>query len=93
MNVLTFSEARACLKTVMDKVCEDHDPTVITRVNGEHVVLMSMADYSSMQETLHLLSTEANANRLRQSIANMRAGKVRVRGLIGDESKESQSQE
>ena len=40
MNVLTFSEARASLKTVMDKVCEDHDPTVITRVNGEHVVLM-----------------------------------------------------
>ena len=30
MNVLTFSEARASLKTVMDKVCEDHDPTVIT---------------------------------------------------------------
>ena len=76
MNVLTFSEARASLKTVMDKVCEDHDPTVITRVNGEHVVLMSMADYSSMQETLHLLSTEANANRLRQGLEQLEAGQV-----------------
>lgn len=38
MNVLTFSEARASLKQAMDKVCDDHQPTVITRQRGEHVV-------------------------------------------------------
>ncbi|WP_333904075.1 type II toxin-antitoxin system prevent-host-death family antitoxin [Achromobacter insolitus] len=88
MNILTFSEARASFKTVMDNVCKDHDPTVITRVNGEHVVLMSMADYNSMKETLYLLSTEANANRLRKSIANLRAGKAREQELICNESEE-----
>lgn len=41
MNILTFSEARASLKTVMDDVCKDHTPTVVSRVNGEHVVILS----------------------------------------------------
>ena len=65
-------------------------PTVITRVNGEHVVLMSMADYNSMTETLHLLSTEANAKRLWKSIASLRAGKVLDQELIHDESEKAQ---
>ena len=76
MNILTFSEARSNFKTVMDNVCRDHDPTVITRVNGDHVVMLSMDDYSSMEETLYLLSTEANTTRLRSSLANLRAGKA-----------------
>lgn len=86
MNILTFSEARASFKTVMDNVCKDHDPTVITRVNGEHVVMLSMADYESMKETLYLLSTANNANRLRSSIANLQAGKAQTRELFTNES-------
>lgn len=85
MNILTFSEARASFKTVMDNVCKDHDPTVITRVNGQHVVMMSMADYESMKETLYLLSTENNTNRLRSSLANLRAGKAQKRELFTNE--------
>lgn len=88
MNILTFSEARSSFKTVMDNVCKDHDPTVITRVNGDHVVMLSMADYSSMKETLYLLSTDANANRLRSSLANLRAGKAQSRELFTNESQQ-----
>ena len=61
-----------------------------SRCNGEHVVLMSMADYNSMTETLHLLSTEANAKRLWKSIASLRAGKVLDQELIHDESEKAQ---
>ncbi|HEY1611234.1 MAG TPA: type II toxin-antitoxin system prevent-host-death family antitoxin [Paraburkholderia sp.] len=84
MNILTFSEARAGLKQAMDDVCRDHEPVVITRQRGEHVVLVSLDDFNSMQETLHLLESPANAKRLAESIAEFNAGKTAVRGLIDE---------
>ena len=72
MNILTFSEARANLKTVMDDVCKDHSPSVVTRVNGEHVVMLSLADFNSMEETMFLLGSANNAIRLMESIAQLR---------------------
>jgi len=84
MNILTFSEARAGFKQALDAVCRDHEPTVITRQRGEHVVMISLDDYNSMQETLHLLGTPANSDRLRQSIAEFRAGKTLIKDLATD---------
>jgi antitoxin YefM len=84
MNILTFSEARAGLKQAMDDVCRDHEPAVITRQRGEHVVLISLDDFNSMLETLHLLGAPANANRLSESIAEFNAGKTSARGLIDE---------
>lgn len=81
MNILSFSEARASLKAVMDDVCKDHEPAVITRQSGEHVVMISLADYTSMEETMHLLSSPKNASRLMESVAQLRAGKARIREL------------
>ncbi len=82
MNILTFTEARASLKTVMDNVCRDHAPTVVTRVNGEHVVMLSLADFNSMEETMYLLGSANNASRLMESIAQLKAGKAQARELI-----------
>jgi len=89
MNILTFSEARAGLKTVMDDVCRDHSPTVITRVNGEHVVMLSLSDFNSIEETLYLLGSAKNAKRLMESIAQLKAGKTKSRDLIRNEKQES----
>jgi antitoxin YefM len=89
MNVLTFSEARAGLKTVMDDVCKDHTPTVITRVNGEHVVMLSLADFNSIEETMYLLGSAKNASRLMASVAQLKAGKAQFRELIRNEKQES----
>ncbi|RZA29162.1 MAG: type II toxin-antitoxin system prevent-host-death family antitoxin [Proteobacteria bacterium] len=74
MNVLTFSQARAGLKQTMDDVCRDHEPAVITRQRGEHVVILSLEDYNAMEETLYLLGSAENAKRLRESIAQHKAG-------------------
>lgn len=93
MNILTFSEARASLKTVMDDVCKDHAPTVITRVNGEHVVMLSLADFNSMEETMYLLSSPKNASRLMESIAQLKAGRTQPRELIRNEQEEGREQE
>jgi antitoxin YefM len=78
MNILTFSQARASLKTVMNDVCKDHVPTVITRVNGEHVVMLSLADFNRMEETMYRLSSPKNANRLMESTAQIKAGKTQT---------------
>jgi antitoxin YefM len=92
MNVLTFSEARASLKTVMDNVCKDHTPTIVSRVSGEHVVMMSLADFNSMTETMYLLSSPANVNHLMESIAQLRAGQAQPRELIRHEKSKKQKQ-
>lgn len=82
MNILSYSEARASFKETMDVACRDHNPTVVTRRGGDPVVILSLADYSSMEETLYLLSSEKNAARLRASIAEIKAGKAQIRELI-----------
>jgi antitoxin YefM len=88
MNILTFSEARASFKQALDEVCKDHEPTVITRQRGEHVVMISLDDYNSMQETLHLLGSPKNAERLRESIAEFKAGKTLIKDLLKDDATE-----
>lgn len=85
MNILTFSEARAGLKAVMDDVCNDHSPTVITRQNGDPVVMLSLADYTSIEETLYLLRSPKNASRLLESFEQLKSGKARKRELIRNE--------
>lgn len=92
MNILTFSEARAGLKSVMDNVCTDHTPTVITRVSGEHVVMLSLSDFNSIEETLHLLGSAKNASRLMESVAQIKAGRAQSRELIRNEKQEGRKQ-
>jgi antitoxin YefM len=73
MDVLTYSDTRAKLKDVMDRVVEDHAPVVVTRKRGEAVVMVSLADWNAMEETAHLLSTPRNAERLADAIAQLDA--------------------
>lgn len=82
MKIVTYSEARSALKTVLDRVHDDADITVISRRDGADAVVMSLEHYQSMMETMHLLSTPANAAHLAKSIAQHKAGKAVRRDLI-----------
>ena len=82
MNVITFTDTRANLKDVMDRVVEDHAPVVISRQKAEAVVMVSLADWNAIEETMHLVSSPANAARLMESLAEMDAGAAVERGLI-----------
>ncbi|TDT96448.1 antitoxin YefM [Azorhizobium sp. AG788] len=82
MDVLSYSDTRANLKEVMDRVVEDHAPVVITRQKAEAVVMVSLSDWSAMEETLHLLSSPANAARLREGVAELEAGGGSERDLV-----------
>ncbi|WMT91352.1 type II toxin-antitoxin system prevent-host-death family antitoxin [Pelagibacterium sp. H642] len=82
MSVMTYSDARANFKDVMDRAINDHEEVVVTRRKGEAVVVVSLEDWSAINETLYLLSTPANAQALRESIAELDAGKGTERDLI-----------
>jgi antitoxin YefM len=82
MRVVSYTEARNGLKTVLDGVIDDADYTIITRRDAEDAVVMSLAYFQSMAETLHLLSSPANAAHLAKSIAQHKAGKAVRRELV-----------
>ncbi len=74
MDVLTYSDTRANIAEVMAKVVRDKAPVVVTRQKHEAVVIVSLADWNAMEETLHLLSSPANAQRLRDAVAALDEG-------------------
>lgn len=82
MDVMTYSEARKNLKCLMDKVVADRSETIITRRNGEAVVMVSLADWNSILETEHLLASPENARRLREGVAQLDRGEGIERDLI-----------
>lgn len=82
MDVMTYSDARKNLKSVMDRVVEDCSETIITRRNGEAVVMVSLSEWNSIVETEYLLSSPENAKRLRESIAQLDRGEGVERELI-----------
>jgi len=82
MRIINFSDARSSLRTVIDQVVEDADVTVISRRDAPDAVVMSFDHYSSLMETVHLLSSPANAAHLAKSIAQARAGQTQHRELI-----------
>ena len=82
MRIITYSEARSSLKSVLDTVHDDADITIISRRDGADAGVMSLAYYQSLMETLHLQSTPANAAHLAESIAQHKAGKAVARDLI-----------
>ncbi len=84
MKIISFTEARNSLKSVLDGVINDADTAVITRRNSEDAVVMSLEYYNSLMETVHLLRSPANAEHLNKSIAQYKAGKVAERDLIDE---------
>lgn len=84
MKIISFTEARNSLKSVLDQVVNDADCTVITRRDSEDAVVMSLDYYESLMETVYLLKSPANAEHLRKSIAQYRQGKVKEKELINE---------
>lgn len=82
MRIVTFSDARKRLEAVLDQVVEDADYTVITRQDAEDAVVMSLGEFNSLMETVHLMRTPANAAHLAKSIEQYRSGRVKVHGLL-----------
>jgi antitoxin YefM len=71
MNAISFQAAQANWAQTLDRVCDDHEPLIITRSNGRSVVMLSLEDYQSLEETAYLLGTAANAQRLLSAVSQL----------------------
>lgn len=82
MDVITYSDARAQLKSVMDRAIADKEEVIVTRKRGEAVVVISLETWNAITETLHLLSSPRNAERLRSAIQELDTGNAQERALL-----------
>ena len=72
MDAISYTKARSKLSGVMEKVCQDHEPVIITRQKQASVILISLEDYNALTETAYLLQSPKNAERLNRAISDMK---------------------
>ncbi|WP_111861140.1 type II toxin-antitoxin system Phd/YefM family antitoxin [Acinetobacter sp. CFCC 10889] len=82
MKVVTYTDLRKNLSTVLDGVIDDHSPVLVTRQNNQTAVLISLDDFNAYEETAYLMSNPANAAHLMKSIAQAKAAKINQHELI-----------
>ena len=66
----------------MEKVCDNHEPIIITRKSEGSVVMLSLADYESLEETSYLLRSPKNLKRLVESISQLEQGEGKEKVLL-----------
>ena len=81
MRALSYTALRSTLAKTMQKVCIDHEPIIITRKSEGAVVMLSLEDYESLEETTYLLRSPKNVKRLIESISQLEEGKGVEKGL------------
>lgn len=79
MRTLSSTDLRQNLSSVMDQVNDDHEPVIVTRAKGKPVVMVSLEDWASMDETTYLTASPANKAALDRAIADWKAG---VPGIV-----------
>lgn len=84
MIAANYTEFRTELKKYLDSVENDHETLIIKRNSGNGTVMISLDEYNSIMETVHLLSSKANADRLYESIQQMKKGETVSHDLIKD---------
>lgn len=82
MNAIPYTHARNHLAEIMERVCEDHAPVIITRKSQGSVVMMSLEDYQALEDTAYLLRSPKNARHLLESIDELTAGGGTERELL-----------
>ncbi|MDA8162156.1 MAG: type II toxin-antitoxin system prevent-host-death family antitoxin [Desulfobacteraceae bacterium] len=83
METITYSAARANLAKTMQQVCDNHEPVIITRQQEHPVVMLSLEDYQSLEETAYLLRSPKNTRHLLESVAELASGGGAERKLAG----------
>ena len=82
MNICSFTELREHLRERLDEVHESRTPLLVTRQGAASAVVLDKEEYDGIMETLHLLRSPKNAERLLQAIADLDAGNTVTHDLI-----------
>lgn len=81
MQAVFYSQARNNLRSIIDNVCDDFDEYIITTKDNKSAVLISYDEYSAMKETMYLLSSKTNRDRLGEAIEQIENVKFTKREL------------
>jgi len=68
MEITTYSDFRRNLKSHLDAIIASSTPLYVTRSKGDNIVIISKSEYTSIQETIYLMSSPRNAQRLAESL-------------------------
>ncbi len=82
MEAITYTQAHQNFSEVINQVCVNHTPVIITSDSENPVVVMSLEDYNSIEETLYLLRSPRNAQRLYKALDEIKQGKYQEHDLI-----------
>jgi antitoxin YefM len=74
-EILPFSEVKARLSELADRVELEHDRIMVTRNGRPFFVLMSLDDLESLEESLDIVRDEKLMESLRRSRAEAASGK------------------
>jgi len=75
----TYSQARAALATLMNRVTDDREVVVVRRRDHPAVAMITADELASLMETAHLLRSPANAERLLAALGRARQGSGRTK--------------
>jgi len=82
MEVVNYTEFRKNLTKSLNKVNDDAEIVVVSRSKGKNVVVMALEEYNAIQETLHVVKSVSNRNRLDKAIEEMDKGQFGIHSLI-----------
>ena len=74
MIAANYTEFRTKLKSYLDEVEDNQETLIVKRGSGKGTVVISLEEYNAMVETMHLLGSRKNADRLYESISQMKSG-------------------
>ena len=87
--MFSYSEVRRGLKALMDAAISSRAAITITRSKSEPVIMIAKSEYDALMETLHLVRSPRNAERLRDAITETNAGKMIKAKLVDGEIHEA----
>lgn len=82
MEAISYTFFRSNLAKKMKEICDNHLGIIVTRKDNESVVVLSLEDYSALEETAYLLRSPKNAKRLLESIEDVEKGNFIEKELI-----------
>ena len=81
MKTATVTEFRSKMKEHLQEIEDDQDILILSGPKKKDFVVLTLEEYNAMEETVHLLSTSANATRLLESITEDKAGKSKIKKI------------
>jgi antitoxin YefM len=86
METISYSNFRQKLRSFINKINDDAERLTVTTNDNQNIVVMSETDYNAWMETLYLMSSKTNRERIDSSINQLNDRKGTIHELYGVEN-------